>query len=188
MIVFPIEIAFRNLDHSAFVEADVRDKIGSLERFYERIHYIRVIVEAEHRKGHKGHLYRVHVTIGVPGQDIVVSRTGPHDHAHEDVYVAVRDSFNAATRMLEDHARKLRGQTKLHEAPLLASVARIFPNDGYGFVATADGKEVYFHKNSVAEGGFDALKAGTNVRLVVAEGEGRDGPQASAVIPLGEAH
>ncbi|MGB1548585.1 MAG: HPF/RaiA family ribosome-associated protein, partial [Alphaproteobacteria bacterium] len=43
-----------------------------------------------------------------PGKELVVTHSGPKDHAHEDVYVAIRDAFGAAARQLEDHARKLR--------------------------------------------------------------------------------
>ena len=116
MADFPIEISFRNMDHSEFVENDIRDKIAGLERFSDRIHSCRVVVEASDRRHHKGNLYDVHVTLGVPGNDIVVSRAGPKNHAHEDVYVAVRDAFQAATRQLEDHTRKARGDVKTHEA------------------------------------------------------------------------
>jgi hypothetical protein len=50
----------------------------------------------------------------VPGKDVVVDRAGSLDHAHEDVYVAIRDAFDAAARRLEDHARKMRGDVKNH--------------------------------------------------------------------------
>jgi hypothetical protein len=45
---------------------------------------------------------------------VVVDRAKPIDHAHEDVYVAIRDAFNAAVRRLEDQARKMRGDVKNH--------------------------------------------------------------------------
>ncbi len=44
----------------------------------------------------------------------MVDRAKPLDHSHEDVYVAVRDAFNAAARRLEDHARRMRGDVKTH--------------------------------------------------------------------------
>jgi cold shock CspA family protein len=185
---FPTEVSFRNMDHSDAVEADVRKEIAGLERFYDRLHYCRVMVEALHRHHHKGHLYDVHITLGVPGPDIQVSRTGPRDHAHEDVYVAVRDSFRAATRMLEDHVRKTTGKVKGHETPLHGTVARMSLREGYGFITTTDGLEVYFHKNSVVDGKFADLEAGAEVRLVIAEGEGVKGPQASTVKPIGKHH
>ena len=96
----PLQISFRNMDASEAVEADIRDKVGKLERLYDRITGCRVIVEAPHRHRHKGNLYDVRIDITVPGEEIVVQRSGPENRAHEDVYVAVRDAFNAATRRL----------------------------------------------------------------------------------------
>ena len=43
-----------------------------------------------------------------------VSHTGRVNHAHDDVYVAIRDAFDAAVRQVEDHARRMRGDTKTH--------------------------------------------------------------------------
>ena len=185
---FPVEISFRNLDHSDAVEANIREKVARLEQFYERIHYIRVTVEAVHRHGHKGRLYGVNIIVGVPGKDVVVTRTGPLDHAHEDVYVAVRDAFRAAIRILEDHVRISRSDVKSHEVPLHGKVVRLFPYEGYGFVETPDGLEVYFHKNCVVEGTFNKLEVGAEVRLVLAENEGIKGPQASTVKLVGKHH
>jgi ribosome-associated translation inhibitor RaiA len=71
-------------------------------------------VEAPHRHHHKGKLYSVRVDISVPGKDVVVDRAKPINQAHEDVYVAVRDAFDAAVRRLEDQTRKMRGSVKTH--------------------------------------------------------------------------
>jgi cold shock CspA family protein len=58
-------------------------------------------------------------------------------------------------------------------------VARIFPQDGYGFIATPEGRELYFHRNSVLEPGFDQLEVGTEVRFD--EEMGEQGLQATSV-------
>ena len=62
-------------------------------------------------------------------------------------------------------------------------VTRLYGYEGYGFITAEDGREIYFHGNSVPDDGFDRLTIGTVVRYVEAEGE--QGPQASTVIPLG---
>jgi ribosomal subunit interface protein len=184
----PAEITFHNLDHSLALEATIRKRVGKLERFFDGILACRVAVEARQKRHHKGNLYTVHVTISVPGDQIVVSRNGPKNAAHADPYVALRDAFDAVDRRLEDYARRLRGEVKRHAPPMHGKVLRIFPEQGYGFVATADGQEVYFHQNSVAGQAFGKLEPGSEVRLVVAEGEGEKGPQASTVQPLGKHH
>lgn len=185
-VTFPVEVVFHNMDHSDAVEADVRQKAAKLARFYDRIIGVRVVVEAPHRTHHKGKLYHVNVDVSVPGGEVVVTRQGPKDHAHEDVYVAVRDAFNAAGRRLEDHARKIRGDVKTHETPLHGKVRRLFPD--HGFIETSDGREIYFHRNSVVEGSFEDLADGSEVRLVLAYGESASGPQASTVKPVGKHH
>jgi ribosomal subunit interface protein len=110
----PLQISFRNMGPSPAVEERIRQKAAKLERFHDRIVGCTVVVEAPHRHHHKGKLYNVRVDISVPGKDVVVDRAKPTDHAHEDVYVAVRDAFDAAVRRLEDQSRKMRGGVKTH--------------------------------------------------------------------------
>lgn len=184
----PLQVTFRNMDASPTVEAAVREKAGKLERFMDRIIGCHVTVEAPHRRHHKGKIYHVSIDITVPGGEIVVNKEKRKSHAHEDVYVAVRDAFNAAQRRLEDFTRKRRGDVKTHDVPLHGKVTRLFPGEDYGFVAASDGREIYFHRNSVVDGSFDDLGKGSEVRLVVAPKEGVKGPQASTVRPVGKHH
>jgi cold shock CspA family protein len=136
------------------------------------------VIEARRRR-RKGDLYHVRIDLTVPGAEIVVRRDPPEDHVHEDVVVAVRDAFKAARRRLQDFARESRGQIKAHDEPPHGRVLRIFPDEGYGFLATADGREVYFHENAVLGGGFPRLRVGEEVRFL--EEEGEKGPQATSV-------
>jgi cold shock CspA family protein len=62
-------------------------------------------------------------------------------------------------------------------------VVRILADEGYGFLESADGREVYFHQNSVLEGAFRKLRLGMEVRF--AEEPGEKGPQASTVSIVG---
>jgi ribosome-associated translation inhibitor RaiA len=131
----PLKITFHNVDHSDAVEARIRNEVDKLERFHPRITGCRVAVEAPHRHGRKGTLYKIRIDLDVPGNALIVDRAGPQDHAHEDIYVAIRDSFAAARRQLEDHARKQRGDIKQHEVPVHGTVARIIAEGDYGFIA-----------------------------------------------------
>lgn len=184
----PLQISFRNMDRSETVEAKVRERAGKLEIYYNHISSCRVVIEAPERRRRKGKLYHVRVEIGVPGTELVANRHPKDKQAHEDVYVAVRDAFDAAQRQLEDYARRQAGRIKTHEPPLHGKVLRLFPYEGYGFVAASDGREIYFHRNSVVGQAFDALEVGSDVRLVVAERESAEGPQASTVEQIGKHH
>lgn len=184
-MTIPLQVTFTGMDTSPALEARIREKAARLERFAERAVRCHVTIEAPHRHHRQGQMYRVRIELVVPRGDIVVTRESPQDHAHEDAYVAVRDAFDAAVRQLEDHVRKLDGRVKLHElAQLHGRVARFVAGEAYGFIETADGRDVYFHRNSVTDGSFDRLKVGDEVRLTVAEGE--KGPQASMVHRIGK--
>ena len=113
-----------------------------------------------------------------PGGEAVANRGKRFDHAHEDVYVAMRDAFNAVRRKLGDDARIRRGDIKTHADPFLGTVVKLFSD--HGFAETAQG-EVYFHREAVTGSGFEALVAGSKVRLVLAENESVHGLQASTV-------
>jgi ribosome-associated translation inhibitor RaiA len=110
----PLQISFDGMDPSPALEVRIREKADKLERLYDRIVSCSVVVVAPHRHHHKGKLYSVRIDLSVPGHDIHVGRAGPENHAHEDVYVALRDAFNAAGRLLEDHVRRMRGDVKTH--------------------------------------------------------------------------
>jgi len=182
----PLQISFHGMEPSPAIEARIREKSAKLERFSNRIVGCRVVVEAPHRHHRHGKLYNVRIDLSVPGKDVFVGHSGPLNHAHEDVNVAIRDAFNAAARQLEDHARQMRGDVKTHAAPAHGKISQLL--EDYGFVETPNGQEVYFHKNSVVDADFYTLEIGNEVRLVIAEDEGAKGAQASAVIPVGKHH
>ncbi|HMC13543.1 MAG TPA: ribosome-associated translation inhibitor RaiA [Gallionellaceae bacterium] len=106
----PLQITIRDVDHSEALETHIRDKAKKLDEFFDHIMSCRVVVEVPHKHHHQGKQFKVRIDISVPGSEIVVNRD--HD---EDVYVALRDAFDAAKRQLEDYARKLRGGIKTHE-------------------------------------------------------------------------
>ena len=194
-MTLPIQITFRNTEHSDRIEAKVRQEAAKLEKFYSPIMSCRVIIEApEHRRKY-GELHHVRIDLGVPGGELIVKhepslhgsmpeeqkKTAKHLEVatpHKHIDVAIRDAFRSARRQLEDYARRQRGDIKTHEN-LQAQVVELFPKQGYGFLETADGRQIYFHKNSVLHGSFGRIKVGSTVAF--AEEQGEHGPQASTV-------
>ena len=173
----PLQITVRNVSVSDVVKEDIRDKAAKLDQFSDNIMACRVTVDGPHRHRRQGMQYTVQIDITVPGTELVIKR-----QPHEDIYVAIRDAFDAACRKLQDHERQLRGEVKNHETATRARVVKLFPEEGYGFLESPDGYEVYFHRNSVLNGTFDRLSIGTEVRFV--EENGEKGPQASTVAIL----
>lgn len=169
-----LQISVRNVALSKAAKDNIRDKAAQLDQYYNNITSCRVAVEAINRSQRQGIIYQVRVDITVPGSELVVNR-----ESDEDVYVAIRDAFDAAMRQVEKYARKQRSEVKAHEAPPQARVTRLFSNEGYGFLESSEGYEVYFHRNSVLNGDFAKLEVGTAVRFV--EEMGEKGPQASTV-------
>ena len=106
----PLQITIRDMEHSDALEAHIREKASKLDELFDRIVSCRVVVEMPHKHHHQGKQFNVRIDIGVPGSEIVVNRDN-----HEDVFVALRDAFDAAKRRLEDYARKIRGDVKKHE-------------------------------------------------------------------------
>lgn len=182
------QIVFEDMESSEFVEARIQEEIDKLEQFHDRITKCRVVVSEPHRHHHKGKLFNVRIHLTMPGGgDIHVNQKNHDKHAHEDIYVAIRDAFSAARRQLQDHGRKRSGHmSKSHETPPHGRIARLFTDSGYGFIESSDGRDIYFHENSVANDGFADLEVGQEVRF--SEEVGDQGPQATIVTPVGKHH
>ena len=146
----------------------------------------RVTVESPHSHHHQGQLYHVTVDLTVPGAELVASRSNDKNHAHEDVYVAIRDAFDAAKRQLQQYKRKLKNKVKKHETPAHGQVTELAPDQDYGRIQTSDGRDIYFHRNSLVRGEYGELEVGSEVRFV--EESGDEGPQASTVHIVGKHH
>jgi cold shock CspA family protein/ribosome-associated translation inhibitor RaiA len=173
------QVSFDDLPVDEAVRDAVLRHVAELEDIYDRITGCHVVVALPHRHQLSGRLYSVRVDLVVPGAEIVVNRNHPLDHAHEDVYVALRDSFDAARRQLEDHVRHLRGAEKAHAPRSIGRVTQVFPLQGYGFLATPDGREIYFHQHALSEHDFRMLEVGSQVHF--SEETGDEGPQAAHV-------
>jgi ribosomal subunit interface protein len=182
----PLEIRFDNMPPSPAVETAIRERAAKLERFADRIVSCHVTVKAPHKHHQQGNLFGVTVDLRIPGGEAVASRRPDADHAHEDLYVAIRDAFKAARRQLQDRVRKQRGDVKLREMPPHGKIIALEPARNCGRIQTADGREIYFHRNSVVHGDFDDLEMGVEVRF--SEEIGDQGPQASTVHVAGKHH
>jgi ribosomal subunit interface protein len=100
----PVQITFRDMDHSEALEQRIRDGVAKLEHLHPQIVSCRVIVGESAKHQHQGREFSVHIDLRLPGHaDIVATR-----HHGEDVYVALRDALDAAKRQLDavDAARR----------------------------------------------------------------------------------
>ena len=183
----PLEIVFETMDPSDAVRTRIEREFGKLARFHDRITSCRVVIKAPKKSKRHGGLFETRIHVSLPGgREINVHKNPTADHAHENAYVAIRDAFAAARRQLQETTAKLGGAVKRHETPPHGKIARLFNQEGYGFIESSDSREIYFHRNSVLDAGFDTLSVGQDVRF--AETMGNKGPQASTVHLIGKHH
>ncbi len=95
----PLQITTRSMTLSESAEQSIREKAAKLDHFYDRIMGCRVLVEAPHRHQSHGNHYNVRIDLTVPGSEIVIKRED-----NEDLYVAIRDAFEAAKRKLKEYS------------------------------------------------------------------------------------
>ena len=182
----PLEIRFHNIDRSAAVDAAMRERAAKLEQFGDRIVSCSVTVDGPHKHHRQGNLYTVRVDVRFPGGEIVASREPSAHHSHEDVSVALRDAFKAVRRQLQDRMRVQRGDVKARTGQPHGRISALDAAQDCGRIETSDGREIYFHRNSVLNNGFEQLEIGTEVRF--SEEHGDEGPQASTVRLVGKHH
>lgn len=181
----PLEMSFKNMSRSEAIEKRTQAMVDGLEQLYGGITSCHVFVAAPHRHHRTGRHYDVRIEVRVPGAELAVNNEPGDVNAHEDINVAIRDSFRAMERQLEKWKDRAQGRVKTHEAALHGRVAELDREGGYGQIAATDGRLVYFHRNSVADDQFDNLAVGDTVDFNVNPGEGEKGPQASFVRTIG---
>jgi len=170
----PLQITMRDMDRSDALDTAIQEHAAKLEQFHSRITRCKVTVEQMHKHHQQGKHFAVKIDLRVPGREIVATRD--HD---EDVYIAVRDAFDSAKRQLEEAARELRGDVKTHVPALCGRIARMRLDEGYGFIETNDGRELYFSRDNVVHPLFEHLEPGTVVQFI--EEMAAEGPQAKRV-------
>ncbi|MBU1232948.1 MAG: HPF/RaiA family ribosome-associated protein [Proteobacteria bacterium] len=176
----PLQITFRNMESSLAIEADIKKRVDKLNRHHTDIISCRVVVEAPLQHKQKGGLFNVCIDLTCPQGKLEINREpAAQHHAHEDLYVVLRDAFNAADRKLDEYKSRRKGEVKFHEDARHGRITYLAPMEDYGLITTADEREIYFHRNSILNADLDALEIGTQVHFH--EEEGHKGPQASSV-------
>ncbi|MGE5085477.1 MAG: cold shock domain-containing protein [Bacillota bacterium] len=182
-LMIDLKINYLGMPESNSVSAAVWDHVKHLELFSAQLMSCHVVINRPPRKSHQGGIYHIKIHLHMKGSDIVIDREPGKNHAHEDVYVALRDAFDAAKRKIEDYTRIRSGRVKNSVKPMHARIIRLLFNEDCGFVLTEDQREIYFHRNSVINQNFEDLKVGQEVRFSEAMGE--NGPQITSMQVVG---
>jgi ribosomal subunit interface protein len=175
----PLELTFRNVQKTEALEELIREKAGKLEQFHSRITSCRIAVEQRHEHQSSGHPYRVRLEVRVPpGHDLVVDQRPKHHDMHDTAERVLLDAFKAMERQLQKLSDRQHGEVKHHDVPI-AFVVRLFKENGYGFIKTPEGREIYFQQAATLPHNWEHLEVGTQVRFEETMGE--MGPQATTV-------
>lgn len=177
-----LQIHCRGLSITESIQTYVEDQFAHLTRFFQRQPIISCHVTLEllnHRCGEVA-TYRTLIEMTIPGKRLVVGGERGREIPHQNAFAALQAAFAAMERRLTAHAQRLRQEVKHHEpSSIYATVKQVFPDEGYGFLLTDDGREVYFNENAIIDADFDHIDVGDNVRFC--EEMGEQGPQASTL-------
>jgi len=102
------QVVFHNIDQTEAITDAVQKRIDKLERYCDQIITGRVVLDSPHNNHHKGRVYSVSLEIHTPTIEVRVNQEQHDNHAHEDLYIAIRDAFNVAERQLKSVDKKHR--------------------------------------------------------------------------------
>jgi len=202
----PPEIVYKGVEATTELDTLLQKQIARLEKVCDYIVSLQVSIEKEQGRHRLGNPYQVRVDIMIPpNHQIVVKRqsilyAGSRLPAAEDVEIidedikhaavtsrkedplpaVIRRAFDTSRRQLERFVERHRGEVKSHpQNRITAFVDRLFRVEGYGFLRSTEGQQIYFHKNSTLHGEWERMVVGTGVRYASELGE--KGLQATSV-------
>ena len=171
-----LKIEARNVELRRGWQDKIHEEKERLVRHYPNfVLHLRATVEATSH--HKEGGFEIKLVASVPGDTVVVSRKG------DNVRALLGDAFHVLTQQLKENLRKKRkgkkGADHHQEVNNYGIIKKLSPHESYGFIATLDEREIYFHENSLKDVEMDRLSEGDSV--MYGETIGDKGPQASWV-------
>ncbi len=174
----PLTISYHGIEKREDIDALIREEASKLERFNDHINSCRISIDQVTGRIENGG-YRITIDMRVaPGHEIVVKHEPKDSKEQPAIQAIIRDGFKTARERLRRLSEQQRQEVKSHpEQQVQAAIARL--QDDHGFLRSADGRDIYFHRNSVIDADFDDLRIGAGVAF--SEEMGENGPQASSV-------
>ncbi len=171
-----LKIETRNVDLKKGWQTRIEDERDKLIRHYANfVLHLRVVIEATAH--HKEGGFEIKLVASVPNDTVVVNRKGAN------VRPTLIEAFDVLSLQLKEILRKKRKSVKSvdhgAEGDSFGIIRKVSPHESYGFIATLDEREVYFHENALKNIDIDDLTEGDSV--VYGETTGDKGPQASWV-------
>lgn len=170
----PLQISGPDFHLTDAIKSEIKDRADKLDRLCARIISCHVGIEAPVHHHRRGGPFNVRIDLAVPGKELAATQ-----RSSDNLPIAIREAFEAIHRQLKDYAHIKSRDVKHHEEQPHGRISRLYLGQGYGFISADDGREIYFHRNSVLEEVFERLQTGDEVTFV--EEAGERGPQASTV-------
>jgi cold shock CspA family protein/ribosome-associated translation inhibitor RaiA len=175
-----LQVHYGNINKTPSIEDLIQKKVAKLQKVCADLTSCRVSIEKPQQHQRVGNPYRVRLDLKAPGKEFVTIRESSKGDMHDPLAKVIIDAFTAVRLQLKEYKERKQGEVKFHpEQQIQAIVVRLFPGEDYGFLKTFDGREIYFHRNSVFHDDFDRLEIGTAVRFN--EEMGEKGPQATII-------
>ena len=163
-------IEFRHLERTDALINHINLNLERLEHFSSHIISCHIVIELEQNSQHKGKLFRVNITLGVPGKSLVV-----HQH-DEDLYTLIKQTFDILELRLKEYSVQI-NRPPTRNLIFHGKIVRLI--DNFGFIEDQTGEEFYFNEKAVLHDQFNDLNIGDTVEFH--EFLGDKGPQAQHV-------
>lgn len=180
----PLQLDLQDMEPEAIDQEEIARHLEKLEARFGRITACRVVIKGPGRHHRTGGQFEVNIWMSLPdGSEIAVVRTPHQDERHSQLAFAINDAFRRARRRLQDRVRRMQNTVAAHGGSPIGTVTHLSDDKTFGFLTTIDGREIYFHRNSVLNGHYPRLKVGARVSF--SEEAGEKGAQASTVHLIG---
>lgn len=171
-----LKIETRNVELKKGWQTRIQEEKDKIVRHYANfVLHLRVSIEATAH--HKEGGFEIKIVATVPNDTVVVTRKGAN------VRPTLIEAFDVLSLQLKEKQRKKRNKAKsVHadgETDNIGVIRKVSPHESYGFIATLDEREIYFHENALKNLVIDELAEGDSV--IYGETFGDKGPQASWV-------
>lgn len=164
----PIEISYHDVRKTDNLDNLVREKAARLDKFHDHITSCSVAVELEQNPHETANMYRVRINLRVPpGHELVVNEKSEQDDQRVGLEAVIRRAFGKMEKQLKTLKEKQHEKVKEHPAQAVQGIVKeLHPDEDYGFIQNVeDGRDIYFHRNSVHNDEYDRLEVGTGVRF-----------------------
>ncbi len=164
----PIEISYHDVRKTDNIDNLVREKAARLEKFHDHIISSSVAVELEQNPRETANMYRVRIDLRIPpGHELIVNEKSEQDDQRVGLEAVIRRAFGKMEKQIKTLKDKQQDKVKEHPVQAVQGIVKeLHPDEDYGFIQNVeDGRDIYFHRNSVHNDKYDRLEVGTGVRF-----------------------